>query len=272
MQVIIPYIFTTSMFHTNRYATHFGNTLLDKVEERFPGCGTENELNCYANYLDPAFKGVHLDALGALSETKEKMRIRWGEGDERELDMVAGSSAELAGAAMDPTANLLQARRRSANQSLSGSKIQKEMLTYEALDELSSNGDRLQWWKQHEEMIPILAKAAKEILGIPCSSAKSERVFSTGGQVVTAKRVRLNPKKVEQLVVLKENRSKVELFKESTNYSLEDSTNVFASIETDIIDQETDIGDDGDLSEAFGIDDDEEPLERYFSDSSEEDD
>ena len=40
---------------------------------------------------------------------------------------------------------------------------------------------------------------------IPAASSKSERVFSTGGIFVTAKRNRLAPKKVENIIVIKEN-------------------------------------------------------------------
>ena len=64
------------------------------------------------------------------------------------------------------------------------SDFKKEMKKYEVMDEtLLINGDRLKWWKKHEETLPLLAIAAKEILSIPCSSSKSERVFSTGGLV-----------------------------------------------------------------------------------------
>ena len=41
----------------------------------------------------------------------------------------------------------------------------------------------LDWWKTHETVLPILAKVAKKVLTVPASSAKSERVFSTGRNV-----------------------------------------------------------------------------------------
>ena len=55
------------------------------------------------------------------------------------------------------------------------------------------------------------------ILAIPASSSKSERVFSVGGLIVTCRRGSLAPTK---LVVLKENRRKVEEFKETSDYKL----------------------------------------------------
>ena len=63
----------------------------------------------------------------------------------------------------------------------------------------------LHWWRDHEKVLPNLSKVAKKVLTVPASSAKSERVFSTGGNFVTKKRSRLSPKKVEELIVIKEN-------------------------------------------------------------------
>ena len=45
------------------------------------------------------------------------------------------------------------------------------------------------------------------------SSASSERVFSTGGATVSAKRTRLDPENVHYLVYCKENLPKVKIFK-----------------------------------------------------------
>ena len=55
------------------------------------------------------------------------------------------------------------------------------------------------------------------VLAIPSSSAKSERVFSVGGNLVTAKRGRLAASKVEDLIVIKENLEKVNEFKKFNN-------------------------------------------------------
>ena len=47
------------------------------------------------------------------------------------------------------------------------------------------------------------------ILDTPCSSAKSERVYSVGGRNVFKIRNRLKPSKLEHLVVRIENKTKV---------------------------------------------------------------
>ena len=54
--------------------------------------------------------------------------------------------------------------------------------------------------------LPILSEIARLVLAFLASSAKSERVFSKGGNIVTVKRTRLNPKKVEKIVIIQENK------------------------------------------------------------------
>ena len=51
-------------------------------------------------------------------------------------------------------------------------------------------------------MLPHLSKLARRILAIQASSAKSERVFSSGGLTVTNNRTQLNEERVEDLVYL----------------------------------------------------------------------
>ena len=79
------------------------------------------------------------------------------------------------------------------------SDIRREMQTYESLPDAKKEEDTLDWWKNHSEVIPILSKLARRFLAIPASSSKSERVFSSGTNFVTAKRSNLNPEKVEDL-------------------------------------------------------------------------
>ena len=71
-----------------------------------------------------------------------------------------------------------------------------------------------------QSLIPLLASLAKRILAIPASSSKSERVFSTGGNMVTAQRNRLSPKNVESLIVIKENMAMVDDFLKNSGYTI----------------------------------------------------
>ena len=54
------------------------------------------------------------------------------------------------------------------------------MVQYESFTLAKKEDSVLGWWKNHEAVLPILAKVAKKVLTVPASSAKSERVFSKG--------------------------------------------------------------------------------------------
>jgi len=64
------------------------------------------------------------------------------------------------------------------------------MENYETLTKKTTgdNVDILQFWKANADTFPNLAIFARMFLGIPASSAASERVWSTGGNVVTSQR------------------------------------------------------------------------------------
>jgi len=60
------------------------------------------------------------------------------------------------------------------------------------------------WWKVHAVRFPYLSRLARRYLAMPATSASVERLFSVSGQVVTAKRARLDPSTVTLLVFLHE--------------------------------------------------------------------
>ena len=62
----------------------------------------------------------------------------------------------------------------------------------------------LMWWKLHAMRFPYLSRLARRYLDMPATSASVERLFSVSGQVVTAKRARLDPSTVTLLVFLHE--------------------------------------------------------------------
>jgi hypothetical protein len=60
----------------------------------------------------------------------------------------------------------------------------------------------LEWWKLKQHQFPLLAALAKKYLGIPATSAPSERVFSTAGLTIANMRSRLLPDTAAELVFL----------------------------------------------------------------------
>ena len=63
----------------------------------------------------------------------------------------------------------------------------------------------LEWWKTEETKFPSLAKLAKKYLCVCATSVSSERIFSTGGSIVTDSRTCLKPERVDSLVFLAKN-------------------------------------------------------------------
>ena len=70
--------------------------------------------------------------------------------------------------------------------------------------ELGMKANILMWWKKYAVRFPYLSRLARRYLAMPATSASVERLFSVAGQVVSAKRARLDPSTVTLLVFLHE--------------------------------------------------------------------
>ena len=63
--------------------------------------------------------------------------------------------------------------------------------------------DILKWWKSHKEIYPTLSQMARDYLAIPGTSAASERLFSSGKNMITDARNRLHEDTIEAHECLK---------------------------------------------------------------------
>jgi len=63
----------------------------------------------------------------------------------------------------------------------------------------------LAWYKEHERKFPYVSRLAKRIFCVPATSAPTERLFSTAGNIATKLRNRLLPDTASALVFLHEN-------------------------------------------------------------------
>ena len=81
---------------------------------------------------------------------------------------------------------------------------EEEMDIYCRSPSVPLSEDPLRWWQRHEGTFPLLSRLAKKILMHPRHKCVS-RVFSTAGDVITAKRSVLKAEHVDQLVFLQKN-------------------------------------------------------------------
>ena len=80
-----------------------------------------------------------------------------------------------------------------------------EISRYKSESSLNLREDPLKWWRLYHHSFPHLADAAQKYLAIVATSTTSERLFSTAGNIITAKRSALSTENVNKLVFLHEN-------------------------------------------------------------------
>ena len=210
----------------------FARKLKENLENRFPAKGTDCMIYGKANYLSPQFKGIHLMAEDKLEEVKSAMEEEWKQ-RQAEVEVSAESVHETV-CPLSPTSQLRKklGTRTEYRKHKKISPIRKEMERYENFSAAAKTMSVLGWWKMMANALPILSEFARSVLAIPASSAKSERVFSRGSNIVTIKRTRLNPKKVEEILVIGENKKKVAAFMKKTTYDVKKTEkNIFAEID-----------------------------------------
>ena len=86
--------------------------------------------------------------------------------------------------------------------------VEHEIQQYKQESPINASDNPLMWWKRKSSPYPNLSILAKRYLCIPSTSVPSERVFSTAGDIVTARRSQLDPEHVDTLVFLKKKKKK----------------------------------------------------------------
>jgi len=207
-----------------RYVSTFAKQLKKLILERFPKWGTDNLLTSMGHYLDPEFQGLILKQFpGAFIRTRNEIKRVAAK---YEGQVYVPPVQQIARTNSDDNDNLTAAQRLKLAQAAIAiddtgtdgnsdgimSSIDVELDKYEAM-KINHCSNILLFWRDNQGVFPLLSKVAREILGIPASSASSERVFSVGSLVCTAKRNSLRPDKVSDLMLLRLNSSTVESLK-----------------------------------------------------------
>ena len=79
-------------------------------------------------------------------------------------------------------------------------KLKKEIDNYIGMGTLEEGDDPRKWWMRNAVNFPFLSALARVYLGTPPGSVESERIFSTAGNIYSAKRNRLLPQKAEKIL------------------------------------------------------------------------
>ena len=267
----------------DKHGVTFAKKLKEMLEKRFPNKGLDCPLRRAANYLDPKLKGLHLKESNQFEETKKELENDWRNEDveedtiAKEVVATCENNPLLAKTPLSPTSKLREKikSRTATTRDIMESKVRKEMNIYEEFTTPPKGLSVLAWWKKHKNLLPILSTMARAVLAVPASSAKSERVFSTGANVVTKKRSRMLPPKVEQTIIIKENKSKIEEFKAKTSYEIvKTGENAFLLIDIEEIVRDAEEAaalEEEEGAEAFESDDSEDDEDNYDTELSEED-
>ena len=208
--------------------TEFCEVLQENIRKRFPQYGTDRDLNAFGNYLNPCCKGVHLKLVHKFEQTKalleEKLKL-WKKEEtvHDDLEEEAESLSIEPVSKLSPTEMLKkQMKEKEMGQLQAGKKgrrgrplsnafeedltpLRMEMKSFELLGDEKEGVDMLEWWKIHSNMFPLLSFLARIVFAVSAASSKSERVFSAAGSVLSPRRTRLNPDKVEDLLTIKLN-------------------------------------------------------------------
>ena len=98
-------------------------------------------------------------------------------------------------------------REEAAAQKSGADEAEDEIRRYRARRPAGLQDDPLAWWRENKNDFPLLSYMAKRYLCVPGTSVASERVFSTAGDIITAKRSCLTPGHVNELLFLQKNLS-----------------------------------------------------------------
>lgn len=84
--------------------------------------------------------------------------------------------------------------------------VSKSLKNYMTEPPLPADSNTLHWWRDTGcNKYPLLSTLTRKCLCVPGTSVRSERVFSTAGNIVNKKRAALDPDQVDRLVFLANN-------------------------------------------------------------------
>lgn len=148
------------------------------------------KLHRFATILHPVYKTLKFASFEQIRQTHMELRR---ELDTMELDCIENRRSSVSSS--ESSSSLLAFADATYN-----SDELVDYLQYKC--PVDTNLDLIDWWNSRRNDFPKLSKFALNIHSIPASSIPSERLFSTGGNLITEKRTRLNPDSIENILIL----------------------------------------------------------------------
>ena len=194
--------------------------MFDDLKARYPNYGCDDKLLAYGNLLHPALKGSVLFQNGRYNSTIEQLIT-----EEEGVPEAAGLDVAIDIDSDDEEQRMILEATQAMNvvPASNESPLTVEFNQFRKLPILPMTVNVLSFWKEHQRTFPMLAKIVKRYFCIQSTSCSSERTFSIGGDTVTAKRNRLDPKNVHMLVYIRDNLAKVKLDRLIVEDSIEEA-------------------------------------------------
>lgn len=183
------------------------------------------EIYAIGAVLHPYYRGVPLHKLGMYDDVVKKMienhpstkDFRMSKSKERSLNQPEQLSEEqLRLLPVNDYEVYIQEQRRiqqlqATNKVSSQPPIMVEIQRYNEMPRPKKTDDPLVWWSRSESHLPLLSEMVRNYFAIPVTSSPSERVFSTGGRIVTPSRSNLSPESICKTTFIEHNYDRIEM-------------------------------------------------------------
>ncbi|XP_066533969.1 E3 SUMO-protein ligase ZBED1 [Hoplias malabaricus] len=183
--------------------------IIGYLQEKYNDPATQ-ELLDVASFLDPRFKTSYISqenipAIKARMKTEMEEEARKVDRWRRDRVTEPQSSVASSEKPKRSLGSYFKGTATSPDLSVQLDAMETEMNSYLMTPTIDGEEDPLAWWKLNQVNFPRLSRLVRKYLCVPATSSPSERLFSTGGNIVNCQRSCLKPHKVDMLVFLARN-------------------------------------------------------------------
>ncbi|XP_061445480.1 E3 SUMO-protein ligase ZBED1-like isoform X2 [Rhineura floridana] len=188
-----------------------------ELNQHFSSPDVSQALNL-ACALDPRFRG--LDFLSHTDRVETMHLLKTEASHLAEVPAALTSSMPDVASPPSPPAKLpkqdagiefllgdLCSMRSASGVSSAHQQVEQETSSFQSSKASALGQEPLQWWKTHHTQYPLLARAARKLLGVPATSVPAGWLFGSAGDAIHTKRQALTPEHVDMLVFLHGNRA-----------------------------------------------------------------